>query len=67
MFKQLNASNTGHLSLTEFCNIYDAVSLKWEAQYAHIPWFHSAWIPLQQFCQLMHNIICWKHFDHIIC
>uniref|UniRef100_A0A1B6DU32 EF-hand domain-containing protein n=2 Tax=Clastoptera arizonana TaxID=38151 RepID=A0A1B6DU32_9HEMI len=66
MFKQMNTSGSGFLSQSEFCNVYDAVSLKWEAQYAHIPWFHSAWMPLQQLCQLMHNTISWKHFDHII-
>lgn len=66
MFKQLNRSNTGYLSLEEFVNVYDAVSIRWEAQYAQIPWFHSAWMPLQKFCQLMHNIISWKHFENLV-
>lgn len=67
MFKQLNVSNTGALTLSEFCNVYDTVAINWEVQYAHIPWFHSAWMPLQRFCQLMHNVVVWTHFETVVC
>lgn len=67
MFKYLNTSNTGVLSLDEFCQVYDAVAITWEVQYADIPWFHSAWMPLQQLCQLMHNLVMWTHFETVVC
>ncbi|KAG8296528.1 Two pore calcium channel protein 1 [Homalodisca vitripennis] len=67
MFKQLNTSNSGALTLDEFCNVYDAVAINWEVQYAHIPWFHSAWMPLQRLCQLMHNLVMWAHFESVVC
>ncbi|XP_054279606.1 two pore calcium channel protein 1-like isoform X2 [Macrosteles quadrilineatus] len=67
MFKQLNTSNSGAITLDEFCSVYDAVSIDWEVQYANIPWFHSAWMPLQRFCQLMHNVVMWTHFETIVC
>ncbi|XP_075219021.1 two pore calcium channel protein 1-like isoform X4 [Lycorma delicatula] len=66
MFKQMNVSNTGYLCPSEFYNIYDSVTLKWEPQYSNIPWYHSTWIPLQNLCQLAHNIVTKRYFEHAI-
>lgn len=66
MFKQMNVSNTGYLSSSEFYNIYDSVMLKWEPQYSNIPWYHSTWIPLQNLCQLAHNMVTKRYFEHAI-
>ncbi|RZF38082.1 hypothetical protein LSTR_LSTR006481 [Laodelphax striatellus] len=68
IFKQLNTSNSGFLKIDEFCNIYDAVTLQWEAQYSNIPWYHGTWIPerLQTVCQLTHTIVSEKYFEHAV-
>ena len=67
MFKELNKSGSGSLLLEEFYSVYDAAMLKWEAQFSQIPWFHTTWAPLQTFCQLTHDFVTWKYFEHIVC
>nr|CAD7197326.1 unnamed protein product [Timema douglasi] len=66
MFKELNTSDSGSLSLEEFYAVYDATLLKWEAQFSHIPWFHTTWIPLQTLCQWAHDFVIWPYFEHVI-
>nr|CAD7396976.1 unnamed protein product [Timema cristinae] len=66
MFKELNTSDSGSLSLEEFYAVYDATLLKWEAQFSHIPWFHTTWIPLQRLCQWAHDFVIWPYFEHVI-
>ncbi|XP_072156093.1 two pore channel protein 1 isoform X2 [Bemisia tabaci] len=66
MYKYLNTSRTGVLTMDEFYNVYDAVLLNWEAQYSNIPWYHSAWMPLQSLCQLCLNVVRWNYFEHIV-
>lgn len=67
IFKYLNSSNSGILSKEEFNKTYDAVILHWEPQYANIPWYHSAWMPLQNVCQMAHTIISLKYFEYFFC
>jgi hypothetical protein len=67
MYAHLKSGKSGGLTIQEFCNLYDAVTLVWEPQYSHIPWFHSAWMPLQNICQLAHKFITWKYFDTMMC
>ncbi|XP_067014675.2 two pore channel protein 1 [Anabrus simplex] len=66
MFKYLNVSSSGTLSLTEFYGIYDAVLLNWDAQFSHIPWFHTTWAPVQTVCQLCHDLVTSRYFDMVI-
>ncbi|PNF19757.1 Two pore calcium channel protein 1 [Cryptotermes secundus] len=66
MFKELSATGTCSLSLEEFYSVYDAVTLKWEAQFSQIPWFHTTWAPLQTFCQFTHDFVTWKYFEYIV-
>jgi hypothetical protein len=67
MFKELNPTGSGLLSVEEFYSVYDAVMLKWEAQFSQIPWFHTTWSPLQTFCQFTHDFVTWKYFEYIVC
>lgn len=67
MFKQLNSSGSGGISLDEFYSIYDANMLRWEAQFSQIPWFHHTWEPLQLICRYSHVVVTWPYFEHIIC
>lgn len=67
IYKYLNSSNSGILSKEEFTKIYDAVILHWEPQYANIPWYHSAWMPMQNVCQMAHTIISLKYFEYFFC
>ncbi|KAK7873151.1 hypothetical protein R5R35_006372 [Gryllus longicercus] len=66
MFKELNTSSSGTLSLEEFYSVYDAALLKWDAQFSQIPWFHTTWAPVQTMCQLAHDLVTWKYFEYII-
>ncbi|XP_063218916.1 two pore calcium channel protein 1-like isoform X3 [Bacillus rossius redtenbacheri] len=63
MFKELNVSGSGSLSLEEFYSVYDAALLRWEPQFSHIPWFHTTWPPLQKLCQLAHDAVNWQYFE----
>ncbi|XP_026277239.1 two pore calcium channel protein 1 [Frankliniella occidentalis] len=66
MFHYLDQSGTGALSQDDFFRVYDAVTLTWEPQFAHIPWFHTAWPPLQNVLQKTHDLVHWKHFELVI-
>lgn len=67
MYKQLSPSGGEDLTLNEFYYIYDANELRWEAQFAQIPWFHATWAPLQVVCRYANDIVNWPYFEHIVC
>ena len=48
MFWQLNSSHNGTLTLDEFINVYDAITLKWKLKDPIDPWFSAAWPPLRR-------------------
>ena len=67
MFRQMNASGTGALSSDEFLNVYDVTTLKWDPQYSSIPWYHTAWKPLQMLCVGANAAIISPYFEPIVC
>lgn len=67
MFHHLNTTNTGYLTCDEYENIYDSITLQWEAQFSNIPWYHTAWQPIQALCNVANKIIMWPHFETGIC
>lgn len=66
MFHYLDSSGSGALSQEDFFRVYDAVMLSWEPQFAHTPWFHTAWAPLQSVLQRTHDLVHWKHFEIVV-
>lgn len=67
MYKQLNVSNGGGLTLEEFYSVYEANELLWEAQFNKIPWFHSTWEPIQVVCRYCNDLTNWCYFEYGIC
>ncbi|KAH0552146.1 hypothetical protein KQX54_006200 [Cotesia glomerata] len=66
MFRHLNSSNSGALSCEEFLMVYDVTTLEWEPQYSGIPWYHTAWPPLQMLCNGAHIAIRWPYFETFV-
>ncbi|XP_012232885.1 two pore calcium channel protein 1-like isoform X2 [Linepithema humile] len=66
MFCHMNTSGTGALSSEEFFSIYDATMLQWDLQYSTIPWYRTAWSPLQMFCMGAHTFINWPYFETLV-
>ncbi|XP_043481465.1 two pore calcium channel protein 1-like isoform X1 [Leptopilina heterotoma] len=66
MFKLMNTSGVGYLSIEEFFSVYDVTVLSWEPQYSSTPWYHTAWKPLQFLCKGANLAISWKYFDTLI-
>ncbi|XP_044739100.1 two pore calcium channel protein 1-like isoform X2 [Chrysoperla carnea] len=67
MFKYLNTSNTGLLTLNEFIKVYDACTLRWIHYNPQLQWFED--IPysfIRSICKICHIIISWKYFENII-
>ncbi|XP_043497418.1 two pore calcium channel protein 1-like isoform X1 [Polistes fuscatus] len=66
MFRYMNVSGSGALNSEEFLVIYDATMLQWEVEYSNIPWYHSAWQPLQMLCVGAHTAIRWTYFESLV-
>lgn len=67
MFRYLNTSGTGSLTIEEFYGIYDAVMMTWQPQVLDTPWYFTASPTVQKICQTANSIISWPYFDHIFC
>jgi len=67
MFRYLNTSGTGSLTIEEFYGIYDAVMMTWQPQALDTPWYFTASPTVQRICQTANSIISWPYFDHIFC
>ncbi|XP_043269050.1 two pore calcium channel protein 1-like isoform X2 [Venturia canescens] len=66
MFRHMNASGTGSLSCDEFLSVYDVTTLQWEPQYSSVPWYHTAWKPLQMLCNGANSCIMSPYFEPIV-
>lgn len=67
MFCHMNVSGSGALNCEEFLSIYDTMTLQWELQYSNIPWYRTAWWPLQVLCTGAHTVIRWPYFETLVC
>ena len=67
MFHHLNMSGSGVLTAEEFLSLYDAEILVWERQYSSVPWYSTAWQPMQYVCQGARILTEWKYFEHLLC
>lgn len=66
IFKALNRSNSGLLSLSEFYNIYDICGYYWRPQKPPLPWFNELPDPIRCCCYLIRSLVTWKWFDVFI-
>ncbi|XP_050723156.1 two pore channel protein 1-like isoform X2 [Eriocheir sinensis] len=66
IFKALNRSNSGLLSLSEFYNIYDICGYYWRPQKPPLPWFNELPGPIRCCCYLIRSLVTWKWFDVFI-
>lgn len=67
MFRYLNTSGSGSLTIEEFYGIYDSVMMTWQPQALDTPWYFTASPTVQKICQTANSIISWAYFDHIFC
>lgn len=67
MFKQLNHTNTGALTVDEFISVYDAVTLKWSPKDPSEPWYSKTWLPFRTVCKYSRIFVTWPYFEHIVC
>lgn len=67
MFRYLNTSGSGSLTIEEFYGVYDAVMMTWQPQVLDTPWYFTASPTIQKICQSANTIISWPYFDHIFC
>lgn len=66
MFKQLNTSNTGALSLEEFVSVYECGALKWAPQHDRAPWY-GALGPIEVIGRYSSYIVNWQYFEYLVC
>jgi len=67
IFCHMNVSGSGALNCEEFLSIYDANTLQWDLQYSNIPWYRTAWWPLQTLCTGAHIVVKWSYFETLVC
>lgn len=67
MFKQLNHSGTGQLTVEEFSMVYDTVTLKWSVKDPSEPWYSRIWAPFKYICKYCNKFVMWPYFEHIVC
>ncbi|XP_071515721.1 two pore channel protein 1-like isoform X2 [Panulirus ornatus] len=66
MFKALNRSESGLLSLSEFYNIYEICGFRWKTYQPPDPWFNEFPNPLRGCFYLIRRLVLWKWFDFFI-
>lgn len=66
MFKQLNGSGSGALTLDEFLSVYECGALRWAPQHGRAPWY-GALGPVEVIGRVASTIVNWPYFEHIVC
>ncbi|XP_077289206.1 two pore calcium channel protein 1-like [Arctopsyche grandis] len=65
MFKQLNGTASGALTLEEFLSVYECGALRWAPQHDRAPWY-GALGPIEVLGRAAFNIVNWPYFEHIV-
>ena len=67
IFKALNKSNTGSLSLDEFYQVYTACNLKWRPTEPEAPWFSHLPFPGPRIGTFIRKIVISPVFEGFVC
>jgi hypothetical protein len=63
----MDTSGRGRLTLNEFMDIFDAVSLKWASKEPKQAWFAISHSPARFLGKIAVSIYDWPHFESIVC
>ncbi|XP_076034429.1 two pore calcium channel protein 1-like isoform X2 [Oratosquilla oratoria] len=66
MFKTLNRSCSGLLSLGEFYNVYQVAGFTWRPKEPAKPWFDELPFPVRSLFYLIRKLVTWKWFDYFV-
>ncbi|GAB6028669.1 hypothetical protein CHUAL_004495 [Chamberlinius hualienensis] len=66
VFKALNKSGTGFLTLDEFYPVYEFASVRWKVVKADLPWFHYITNPMKFVLKWNYKMVTSKWFAAII-
>ncbi|XP_067137462.1 two pore calcium channel protein 1-like [Centruroides vittatus] len=66
MFKTLDITKTGFLSIEEFYQVYEVGPLKWKPKRPEEPWFSNLGNPWEIIFRAIHQLVTWKYTDIII-
>lgn len=66
MFKTLDVTKTGFLTLEEFYQVYEVSPLKWKPKRPEEPWFSNLGKPWEDIFGAIYHLVTWKYSDIII-
>ena len=67
IYKTLNQSNSGLLSLDEFYNVYEVSGFYWRRNAPLKAWFHYLPTPFYEICSLIRRLVTWVWFKFFVC
>lgn len=68
MFRLLNASGSGCVTLNEFYRVYDVVDMKWRKRENSPDWFDSCDLSIvSSLARQTYRLVTWKFFEYFVC
>lgn len=68
MFRLLNTSSSGLISLNEFYHVYDVLGMKWRKREESPHWFDNCRSSIiASSARLTHRLVTWTVFDFFVC
>ena len=67
VFKLLNQSGSGQISLDEFYEVYDATLYCWNVPRLEKDWFDDVWHPIRDLLKTIQKAVTSKWFEYTVC
>lgn len=67
VFKLLNQSGSGQISLDEFYEVYDATLYCWNVPRLEKDWFDDLWHPMRDLLKTIQKAVTSKWFEYTVC
>ena len=67
VFKLLNQSGSGQISLDEFYEVYDATLFRWNVPRLEKDWFSDLWRPVRDVLKTVQKAVTSKWFEYTVC
>ena len=67
VFKLLNQSRSGQISLDEFYEVYDATLFRWNVPRLEKDWFGDLWRPVRDVLKTVQKAVTSKWFEYTVC